>query len=177
MQSRTTNRTGLGMLTLAMALLTATTTFAAAEKRQIGRGDVDGDGLITVSDLILFTEWWYGVTPVENSIEALDVDNDGRVTVNDYNLMHKVVYFAPRTLPQQATIKFERGDVNGDGRIDLVDVVMLPGVVGGRAMRAPLDAADVNGDGFINDADTEALFRKLFGGGNENETNKLRNNS
>ena len=169
MQGRQTTRRSLAtqckrsVAAMLLATLTTASVFAEAERAAIARGDLDRDGMITEADLMIFTEWYYEVTPAR-SLESMDVDDNGRIDGEDYEHMHKVVYFHPRTLPEQAEIQFERGDTNGDGRIDLADVVALVGLLHGRTIAAPMDAADVDHDGFLTPADAQELLSRIFTG-------------
>ncbi len=61
--------------------------------------------------------------------------------------------------------EFLRGDPNGDGSIDIADVVFTPNWLFGKS-RKPLcmDAADVNADGEVNVSDAAYLANWLFSG-------------
>lgn len=59
-----------------------------------------------------------------------------------------------------------KGDVNGDGRVNISDVTALINyLLGDNTSTVQLDNADVNSDGNINISDTTALINKLLGGG------------
>lgn len=61
----------------------------------------------------------------------------------------------------------EKGDINGDGTINLKDVVMLRRyIAGGWNVTADDAAADVNGDGKVNLKDAVTLRRYIAGGWN-----------
>ncbi len=60
--------------------------------------------------------------------------------------------------------QLEKGDANGDGRIDNKDVVFLFVNLSFEESFADPDSADVNGDGSINNKDVLALFRMVSGG-------------
>ena len=60
------------------------------------------------------------------------------------------------TLPTQATI---RGDVNGDGEINIADVNAVIDVILSTNSSGP---ADVNGDGEVNIADVNAVIDKIL---------------
>jgi hypothetical protein len=63
---------------------------------------------------------------------------------------------------------FRRGDVNGDGRIDITDPVATLGYLfSGAAEPGCPKSADVNDDGSLNIADPIALLSYLFLGGEE----------
>ena len=161
----TARRHGLrAMVALSITILTASTALGEVEQAQICRGDLDHDCVITEADLILFTEHYYGVTGAR-SLEAMDVDDNGRIDLDDYQRMHVAVYFSKQEKQRSERISYMRGDLNNDGRITLTDAVSLLAILGGAACRVPMDAADVNKDGFIDGMDSDALLRRLFSGG------------
>jgi len=55
------------------------------------------------------------------------------------------------------------GDVNGDGEVDISDVVVLIDVVLGKDVEYALGAADVNGDGKVDISDVVALIDVVLG--------------
>ncbi|MEM7262399.1 MAG: LamG-like jellyroll fold domain-containing protein [Planctomycetota bacterium] len=62
--------------------------------------------------------------------------------------------------------EFRRGDVNGDGRLDVADVVTVLGLVALRSLpSACADAADFDDDGEVDQADGVALAMHYFLGG------------
>ena len=62
------------------------------------------------------------------------------------------------------TAAYTCGDVNGDGHVDVGDIVALNGYVLEGPPPCPIDAADVNGDGVINAADVDYLANAVVGG-------------
>jgi hypothetical protein len=63
-------------------------------------------------------------------------------------------------------IFFQRGDVNGDGNINITDTIYLGNFLFQGGPPPPcFDAADVNGDGSLNIVDLDLLLQHLFGGG------------
>lgn len=62
----------------------------------------------------------------------------------------------------------ERGDVNGDGKLDISDVTAIVDYVSGREVVCP-ENADVNGDGVVNGDDSMYLAEHLFSNGPEPE--------
>ena len=59
----------------------------------------------------------------------------------------------------------QRGDVDGDGNVNIVDVTALINyLLGGSASDINLTAADCNTDGSVNITDVTALINYLLGG-------------
>ena len=58
------------------------------------------------------------------------------------------------------------GDCNGDGEIDILDVVALVGVILGNSELIPsqAEAADMDGNGLLNILDIIALVSLILGG-------------
>jgi hypothetical protein len=68
--------------------------------------------------------------------------------------------------PDRASLRFLRGDADGNGQAQLTDaVVILHHLFFGGAAPSPLDAADVNDDGTVDIADAIFLLNHLFLGG------------
>ena len=81
-----------------------------------------------------------------------DLDGDGQDDITDY------VGQAPdmgafEWYPEEP--EYELGDLNSDGLINILDVVMLVDIVLGYG--DPVDAGDMNGDGFLNVLDVVML--------------------
>ncbi len=69
--------------------------------------------------------------------------------------------------PPVEEVTFLRGDVNGDGSLDVTDGSNLQlWLTGGGTMPPCLDAADVNDDGMVNLSDPIDLFEFLYQGSN-----------
>ena len=66
-----------------------------------------------------------------------------------------------------------RGDVNGDGYVNMNDVTMIINIILGRSeVEYELATADVNGDGYINMNDVTVIINIILGnpsGGEEEE--------
>lgn len=68
--------------------------------------------------------------------------------------------------PAVVVVSFVRGEVNGDGRVDIADAVAVLGhLFGGRAAPSCLKSADANDNGEVNVADAVYILGYLFGGG------------
>lgn len=64
--------------------------------------------------------------------------------------------------PDAPPSAFLRGDANGDGRLDISDIVVIAGIPSGAHSTGCEDAADVNDDGVIDAADYQHLGGYLF---------------
>ena len=65
---------------------------------------------------------------------------------------------------QACSPTFSRGDINGDGGLNVADVITLLGsLFSGQAPPACRDAADGNDDGTLNVADAITILGHLFG--------------
>lgn len=80
-----------------------------------------------------------------------------------------IIYFPRDNMPLYVTVKFfTRGDANGDGVIDIADVVYLVNYLFVDGPPPPaIKAGDANCDGIINIADVVFLINYLFIGGPE----------
>ena len=60
--------------------------------------------------------------------------------------------------------QFQKGDVNGDGEVNIADInALIDIILGGYADEATLKRADVNEDAEINIADINALIDIILG--------------
>ena len=60
--------------------------------------------------------------------------------------------------------EFVRGDVNGDGEVNIADVnTVIDIILGGSADEGTMERADVNGDGEINIADVNTIMDIILG--------------
>jgi uncharacterized delta-60 repeat protein len=93
----------------------------------------------------------------------LAVDGQGNVYVSGYSYGGSGTQFDYTTIKY---IQFLRGDANGDGMINVNDVVFLINYlfIGGPAPQ-PLQAGDANSDGVVNINDVVYLINYLFVGG------------
>ncbi len=86
-------------------------------------------------------------------------------------ILPKIEASAWRTTPgyqgsaAQFLAPFTRGDVNGDGAVDISDVSLLGSYFGGKATLTCLDAADVNDDGRVDVSDLKRLTDYYSSGG------------
>ncbi|HIN80808.1 MAG TPA: hypothetical protein EYN00_07015 [Planctomycetes bacterium] len=118
-------------------------------------GDFDGDLVSDSCDADDDNDGWSdveettcGTDPLDGSSVPVDSDGDGICDA------------------MESDNPFERGDVNGDGALDLSDgVVLLEYLFIGGALPTCLDASDVDDDGLLNLTDAIVLLNYLFLGG------------
>lgn len=120
-----------------------------------GLTDLDQDGEI---------EWFSWAS--RGGAVHLHVLGDSRVRGEDEGQWPQFAHDARHTSHVEMAARFIRGDANGDGEVDISDVVriLLHLFQGGIRLEVP-DAADVNDDGEINITDSIYLLQFLFKGG------------
>ncbi|MFQ5654487.1 MAG: hypothetical protein ACE5GW_07130, partial [Planctomycetota bacterium] len=108
------------------------------------RGDLDGNGIVEQTDLVLGIEFHFGVRSL-HIIEALDIKDDGVIDIADLQVISRIVYgITPYDFPKER-VAFKRGDLDDDGRYTHRDAALLDDYLAGTgAVPAPLDSADVN---------------------------------
>ena len=125
---------------------------SAAEKYAYKKGDINGDGMINVTDLVRINAYVKSIKGVSDSrsLGAADVNFDGKINVSD--LIKITAYVKEKK-------SFADGDVNGDGKITKADVNAVANHVKG--IKALTNAqkihADVKADGVINVTDVTRL--------------------
>ena len=109
------------------------------------------DNSFVVNGASVFPELVGGTVTINGSspAQAPEDDPDSESTTSDAHLSH-----------------FIRGDVNGDGVIDLTDGTQLQLLLGNANPIDCPDAADVNDDGVIDEADPVYIFDFLYQGSN-----------
>ncbi|MGH8671027.1 MAG: RHS repeat-associated core domain-containing protein, partial [Burkholderiales bacterium] len=117
-------------------------------------GDVNGDGVFSLADVVELTRMLQGKTPPN---PAADCDGDGQVTRKDIpcvvrQLGRRITKDSPRVQPMP-------GDVNGDGVFSSADVVELTRMLLGKT--PPNAAADCDGDGQVTRKDIPCVVRQL----------------
>lgn len=86
--------------------------------------------------------------------------NDIVVTDKDENRITIPYYISNLRVDNSANV----GDVNGDGYIDVVDIMgIVNHILGGSHSSFEANAADVNGDGYIDVVDIMGLVNKILG--------------
>ena len=108
------------------------------------------------SDFLIEQDYTYGT-----------IDGDGNTKpLGDHRPV--VVTFAYKTAGGAALIPAAKGDVNFDGKIDIVDVACaICGTVGQLPENCSLLTADMNGDGVMDENDVTAIVNLLLQQGKE----------
>ncbi|MEM7263822.1 MAG: dockerin type I domain-containing protein, partial [Planctomycetota bacterium] len=112
------------VLSMVMVLFFGLTSFTHADSATFLRGDLDGDGEVTLRDIHHAVDYWYGQQTVE-VIEATDVNNDGCFNSLDVAGMIDQVFFDVGRSPVAERVIFTRGDVDADGAIGVSDLIAL----------------------------------------------------
>lgn len=173
----------------ALSILELSTAGAAAEEAEFAEMHVDNDsGLASVSIIMHSSDSGTGVPPGENielarlvSAVSEEAETGSRIPLElvsgtggpTAGIFFRLSKDSSRVRPVTRDgwvsvlgLAFVRGDANGDGQIDVADVVyqLLTLFAGGPASRCP-DAADTNDDGTSDVSDAVFLLRYLFLGG------------
>ncbi len=159
-----------------------------------GRGSDQVFVLMGQGDGRFATAAAYSTGPRPNAVAAADVDADGRLDILAANwaldnetaacvsVLHnsgdatfeKALDFKPAqgfpkltfvTAGYLRVVRFLRGDVNRDGRVNISDPIKALHYLFGLAQVTCVDAVDVNDNGIPNIADAIVLLSYLFGGG------------
>ena len=144
----------------------AQTTFDCPETcEDVVWGDANGDGDIDIADLIVVTGAFNGdFIPCRGA----DINGDGQFDIADVIYLTNYLYNGgPPPVQQWCCDQCESlrdGDVNQDGKVNIADAIAITAYINGqlKADDICLAAADINGDGIIDDADTKLLLDYLF---------------
>ncbi len=139
-------------------------------------GDANQDGYTNDKDATLVANYSKGIDPEpakrhEINLATADVNGDGVITYVDSKIIKKYVdndmgnYNRSRTARER--FKKEVGDINLDGKLSMVDVLVLDDYIrkGGINKASNMDLftrADVNGDRSITNADVTAIQRRIL---------------
>jgi hypothetical protein len=66
-------------------------------------------------------------------------------------------------LSKNETPPTKKGDVNGDGKVDIADIAAIIDFLAGDTTNVSSTSADVNGDGYVNVADIGAVIDIMAG--------------
>lgn len=129
---------------------------------------------IVVTDLTLFSETETAVATGDGVVAKITLQVASTVAEGEYEIQLKdmVMTAADQTSIAQTeskTFKLTveagevgiKGDVNGDGAVDGMDVVAVYNVMLGNAEQTP--ASDVNGDGSVDGMDVVAIYGIMLG--------------
>jgi len=133
-------------------------------------GDVTGDGRVDVSDVIKILRFVQGLEiPTDIQRVVADVDLDGQLTQNDVSQALRISVGLPVEYPEEAGDEGNEnagsGDVNGDGTVDVGDVVLALRVVNGldSFTTSQTEEADVDGNGVFDMRDVANMLRISVG--------------
>lgn len=134
----------------------------AMENEPARLGDLNGDGIITAQDLLLL------VKPLGRKAAVAanaDLDGNGRIDSSDFRFLQQAVYGNRTRFPADAASI--PGDLNGDDRLDWMDLLDLAGIIRRNdsrpvVVKSPWDKQyDINADGRIDEADFQELVRSM----------------
>ncbi|HVP12014.1 MAG TPA: S8 family serine peptidase [Phycisphaerae bacterium] len=130
-------------------------------------GDFDGDGDVDSADYGYIRDGLGHCAPEPEYMQHVlaDIDGDGCITLADYQRWLRCYRTCARDPlappPGQGLI----GDVNGDGKIDGLDVSEFVDTLLNPAAASPRQfvSCDFNGDGSVNGSDVQAFVNALLG--------------
>jgi len=136
-------------------------------------GDVNKDGKLDVRDATLITQ--YVQNPPKNKVDfaLADLNNDGLINSADVEILLNMVIGKTRTGAEKTATPtpgatpisqvITKGDVNGDGKVDRNDVLLVTQIVTGliKPTDKELRAGDMDGDGKITITDALLILRKI----------------
>jgi len=130
-------------------------------------GDVNGDGKITTTDAELAMKISLGIIPKPADLCCVDINKDSKVDISDVVKIKKIVAGleeSPGVCPVECKPGQKIGDVNGDGEINIFDV-MLVLRISIELTKKPSDlcCVDINQDGEVNIFDVIKTLRIAIG--------------
>ena len=111
-------------------------------KKEILKGDVNGDGKVTQADVYTLNQYYVGNT-TNIDMDNADMNDDGRISLTDIDRVQNLVN---KLYP-------DMGDVNDDGVINQKDAEAIKSYRMGYNVKINMDKADMDGDGEITMAD------------------------
>ena len=109
----------------------------------------------------------YGTKLTGTALENADVNQDGVVDQKDVDELESKYLRGERTLTRVTVKDFVLGDLNRDGKVDVVDASMMQDAVHRGNFNSLTSEskvnADLNQDGIIDQADLNLLRRKIVG--------------
>jgi hypothetical protein len=114
------------------------------------RGDLDGDGKVTVKDALIQWRWFQAIGDPPADPSEGDLNRTGWPDLQDVYLI------CERAIP---------GDLTGDGRLTIEDVAqLLKGAIELRDLSLPeIWVADLNRDGRVDLKDVSSAIRRVVG--------------
>jgi len=125
-------------------------------------GDLNGDGIVSLVDVMYLVNYIYNNGPPPNPVAAGDIDGDCFITIADIvYLVNYVLKQGPAPLPFCLP-----GDVNHDGFVNLPDIVYFVNyLLKSGAQPISFKSSDVNTDCHLDLADIVFLVNFIFKGG------------
>ena len=139
----------------------------------VTKGDIDGNSKIDSSDASAILQEYAklstgGKSGLDNDAKAVsDVDGDGTVSAKDASIVLEYYSYVStggdETICEHTSIESKiRGDVNGDGFVELTDLATLRQFISKSAdVEMNMDNADMNDDGVVDVTDLSTLSLKL----------------
>lgn len=146
------------------------------------RGDVNKDGRIDYTDADLIAKYLankhVNKDSMEIDIEIADVNEDGKISAMDVAFIAEAI--STNDTQNEKRLKLlsyssgidvginGKGDVNGDGRMDYIDVKLLSQYIANKSLNkdteninSSIEVADINGDGKISAIDCSEMLKLL----------------
>ncbi|HIG51808.1 hypothetical protein CXT76_01645 [Candidatus Parvarchaeota archaeon] len=121
-------------------------------------GDVNGDGLVNIADIVRLTDYVNGHKIYVNPISG-DVNGDDSINWFDVVQLSNDLFMSSNPVIL--------GDSNNDLKVDVADIVILSHYLTGQQVVVDLDNSDFNQDGEIDKSDLKDLSENLFNSGTE----------
>lgn len=147
--------------------------FKGPTPNPLARADVDGDGLVDISDVTWMVN--FVTAHLQAKIAAADLNADGVVNQADVDAL--VGYLYPSGVAAPVTIDLTKADVTFDGTVDMADLTLLIDYLM-RHTAQPTTCpvirtvstisflnGDINGDGSVTSADGLALAKQVYAQG------------
>ncbi|MBD7911142.1 dockerin type I domain-containing protein [Clostridium cibarium] len=112
-------------------------------------GDVNGDGLVNVDDLSLLNRYLNADDDIDLVYDNGDINEDSNIDNNDLTIL------------QTKVITKIKGDVDGNGIVNIDDANRLKKYLVGTKVEFVKENTDFNGDNSIDILDLQLLYEKL----------------
>lgn len=128
-------------------------------------GDLNNDGKITTADLLMLSRYLAGKENADNVYNNIDIDENGALDKADVEALQNLIAYGRIRKPTGVT-----GDINNDGKIDIVDVGFIKQYLNGLKDIREIYNGDVNNDGVIDEKDANHVLNLYFSGTLEKPT-------
>ncbi len=127
--------------------------------------DIDPNEHLTLADKNILEDLIAGIDVSKittNQKLSADISNDGSIDQADLN-QFEIAFSSTSEVSEQEEESFVLGDVNGDGAINIVDIIAMVNYIIGTSNEANYDvAADLNEDGVINVTDIVSVISQIL---------------